>query len=493
MNTGNSGSIVPDLDPDFLASLPPEQRAALDWQIRWRTTARVNQLPPVGRWSIWGIVAGRGYGKTFLGAQWAGAQAWFNPGTITHVVAPTYADIDGVCFAGPSGLKNVIPSELIAEYNKTDQVITLKNRSVIRGFSAEKPDRMRGPQCHFLWADELAAWQYASSAWDMAMFGLRLGEHTQAIFTTTPRPIPLVVEMLKRSEQKNSSVVITRGTTYENRANLSANFFDELITKYEGTNLGRQELNAELIDPEEAGIVKRSWLSLWPAKRPLPNFEFIVVSLDTAFTEETRDKKTGERDPTACTVWGLFREDGNDGIMLLDAWEDYLGMPDLLKRVPQEMAVRYGEQDKPLIRPLFGSTYVGEKGRKPDCLIIEDKGSGISLRQMLDREGIHAYAYNPGKAKKVERLHAVSHLFANGMVWMVESEKHPGRPRTWAEPLIAQLCAFSGEGSTEHDDFVDSTTQALRLIVDRNMVSVRRPRKPDAPPPYEKPVQNPYG
>jgi predicted phage terminase large subunit-like protein len=472
-----------------VGSLTALDKAALDWQLNWRSTARDNQLQPQGMWSIWGVIAGRGFGKTRVGAEWTAAQAWLKPNTIGHVIAPTFSDVAQVCFEGPSGIMAIIPPELIdGEFNKTDLILKLKNGSMLRGFSAEKPSRLRGPQCHFMWCDELAAWQRAEEAWDMAMFGLRLGDHTRALFTTTPRPIPLI-----RSLMENPKNVITRGTTYENKANLSANFYEEIITKYEGTTLGRQELNAELIDPEEAGIIKRSWIKLWPADKKLPVLEWIVISLDTAFTEATRDKKTGESDPTACTVWGLFRHEGKDGILLLDCWEEHLGMPDLLKRIPKELDIRYGDQDEPLIKPKFGPTHLGGGGRKADMLIIEDKGSGISLRQMLEREGIYAVAYNPGRAGKLERLHGVAHLFANGMVWMVESQKHRGQPRSWADPLIAQLCAFSGEGTTKHDDFVDSTSQALRLIIDQSRVSVRRPRTPDAPPIYEKPAANPYG
>lgn len=444
-------------------------------------------------------LAGRGMiptHNTLVGGHWIMEECWNRPGIIGHVIAPTFSDVQNTCFEGPSGIIAKTPPELISEYNKSDLIIRLPNSSMIRGFSAEKPRSLRGPQCHVLWADELAAWQYAQETWDMAMFGLRLGDHTKALFTTTPRPIPLV-----RALMADPKTVITRGSTYENRANLSSNFMDELITKFEGTTLGRQELHAELIDPEESGIIKRSWIKLWPHDRRLPRFEFIVVSLDTAFTEAARDKKTGDRDPTACTVWGLFRHEGKDGIMLLDCWQDMLGFPDLLKRVPKEMQQTYGDQEDAVLKPLFGKPLLqmGE-GRKPDLLIIEDKGSGISLRQMLERESIHAYAYNPGNARKVDRLHAVSHLFANGVVWMVESKSRPGQPVSWADQefmestgLVSQLCSFTGEGSTKHDDFVDSTTQALRLIVDRNMVSIAVPREPDKPLVYTPPPRNPYG
>ena len=128
-----------------------------------------------------------------------------------------------------------------------------------------------------------------------------------------------------------------------------------------------------------------------------------------------------------------------------------------------------------MIKPIIGPKQSYLTGRSPDLLIIEDKGSGISLRQMLAREDILAYPYNPGRADKLQRLHAVSHLFAHGFVWVVESDKRPGNPRSWAEPLISQLCSFTGEGSIKHDDFVDSTTQALRLLADRGYVSVTKP------------------
>jgi predicted phage terminase large subunit-like protein len=142
---------------------------------------------------------------------------------------------------------------------------------------------------------------------------------------------------------------------------------------------------------------------------------------------------------------------------------------------------------------MFGPSIVAGSGKKIDLLLIEDKGSGISLRQMLEREGVVAYAYNPGNADKLSRLHMVSHIPANGLVWLPESQKIPGAPRTWAEPLLAQLCVFTGEGSTKHDDFVDSTTQAWRLFADKNLLSATgyKPEKRDPGPPA-KPKVNPY-
>jgi predicted phage terminase large subunit-like protein len=322
--------------------------------------------------------------------------------------------------------------------------------------------------------DELAAWVYDEETWDMMLMGLRLGDRPQVLWTTTPKPKALV----RRLTTPQPGRVIVRGSTFDNRANLPQSFFQQLEA-YEGTKLGRQELYGELIDPEESGIIKRSWLRLWPAKNPLPRFDWIIMSLDTAFTERTIDKK-GDPDPTACSVWGVFAFEKRTNIMLLDCWEDHLGMPDLIRRVKRELNTAYGDdEDQALIKPMFGSGKPITSGRKPDILLIEDKGSGISLRQMLAEAGIEAYAYNPGRADKLSRLHIVSPLFAQRRVWLPESDKREGQPRTWAEPLVGQLCSFTGEGSIKHDDHVDACTQAMRLCLDKGLMSLVNEVKQD--------------
>ena len=386
---------------------------------------------------------------------------------------------------------SVIPPELIKAYNKSDLVIEMYNVaggvSSIRGFTAEKPERLRGPQHTRIWADELAAWIY-DDVWDMAMMGLRLGQHPQALWTTTPKP----KELVRKLVAKKPGRVIVTGSTYDNKANLPDSFFDQLA-QYEGTTLGRQELYGELIDPEESGIVKRSQFRLWTHDKPLPRFDLVVMSLDTAFTEKTMDKRSGDPDPTACSVWGVFFHEKRNNVMLLDCWEEHLGLPDLIRKVKKELNVSYGDDDDTaVIKPLFGSSKPLTSGRKPDILLIEDKGSGISLRQMLEREGIEAYAYNPGRADKLTRLHIVSPIFARKMVWLPESAKHPGRPRNWVDPLLHQLCSYTGPGSIKHDDYVDSTSQALRLMMDKRLLDAVQAKKdePSGPPP--KPVSNPY-
>ncbi len=472
----------------------------VDWQNAWRKTARPRQIPEKAaelqgvdpNFTECGYLAGRGFGKTRVGAEWLARKVFLDDNCFdSAVIAPTYQDVKFTCFEGESGLLSVIPPELIKAYNKSDMIIEMFNWNgdvaTIRGFTAEKPERLRGPQHTRIWADELAAWPY-DDVWDMAMMGLRLGERPQALWTTTPKPKDLV----RKLTAPKAGRLIVSGSTYDNRTNLPDSFFDQL-QQYEGTTLGRQELYGELIDPEESGIVKRSQFRLWPHDKPLPRFDLVILSLDTAFTEHTYDKKKGDPDPTACTVWGVFHYEKRNNIMLLDCWEEHLGMPDLIRRVKKEMNIAYGDDDDTaLIKPMFGSAKPMTSGRKPDILLIEDKGSGISLRQMLEREGLEAYAYNPGRADKLTRLHIVSPIFARKMVWLPESASHPGRPRNWIDPLLHQLCAFTGPGSIKHDDFVDSTTQALRLCMDKRLLDAVQARKDEMAAPPRKPVANPY-
>jgi len=288
---------------DSVLTIPPEWLIYVDWQARWSDTARKNQIPKED-FSEYGFMAGRGFGKTRVGAEWLGSKAVETPDTYCAVIAPTYADVKHTCFEGESGLLSVIPDALVKRYNSSDLVLELKSGTSIRGFTSEKPARLRGPQHEFIWCDELAAWQNAEETWDMAMMGLRLGKKPQVVWTTTPRPVELVRKLIV---PKDGRYVIS-GSTFDNADNLPDRFFEQL-EQYEGTTIGRQELYGELIDPEESGVIKRSWLKLWPAKKPLPAFDWIIMSLDTAYTEATRDRKSGDADYTACSVWGVFQHD----------------------------------------------------------------------------------------------------------------------------------------------------------------------------------------
>lgn len=463
----------PEALREQLAQFNTEDLILLRWKMQWRARARKKQIPPDSAWRFFGVRSGRGFGKTLAAAEWLGQAAASDPRSYNFVIAPTYDDVRYTCFQGPTGLFEVIPPQLIYDCNLTLPSITLTNGSIIRGFAGDAPERLRGPQCHRAWLDEIASWRYPEKAWDNLIMGLRLGTKPQIFWTGTPKPKPFVTKLCKMTD------VLVLGSTYENQENLNDTFYEN-VAKYEGTKIGRQELYGELIDPEESGFVKRSDWRLWPHDKPLPRFSFIVLSLDTAFTEKTFDKTEQTTDPTACSVWGLFDWERRENIMLLDCWEEYLGLPALVKRVKQEKELTYGDANEPVLRPIVrGPNAPRHQGRKPDLILIEDKGSGISLRQTLAVENVLTEPYNPGKMDKLSRLHAVSPLFPHRRVWAVESGTNPGHPRSWADPLITQICSYVGEGSLEHDDLLDTTTQALKLLMDKFRMKFTVRQDPD--------------
>ncbi len=428
----------------------PEWRSALKARTKWLTIANHHQIPPGGDWwDIWLLLAGRGAGKTRTAAEDTWWYAWTNPGTRTLVSAPTSGDVRDVCFEGDSGLLSVMPSNLVETYIKSLHELTLKNGSIIKGIPASEPERFRGPQFHRGWLDELAAWQYLDAAWDMIAFGMRLGKHPQILCTTTPKPKPKIIELVQRD---GDDVAYTMASTYDNIDNLAPSFKKQIL-QYEGTNIGRQEIYAELIDPEEAGVVKRKWFKLWPAykengdENPLPKFEYVIQSYDCATSEKTSN------DPTAQVALGIFRPgpDKPMSVMLIDCWEERMQYPDLRPKVIEEAETIYGNPNE------FGS------GKKVDMIVIEDKSAGISLIQDLRRAGLDIRSYNPGNADKMMRLNIVAPIIQRGLFYVPESSNAAGMPRSWAEPLISQLCAFP---EVRHDDLLDATTQALRLLRD---------------------------
>jgi predicted phage terminase large subunit-like protein len=442
----------PEVQAQF-ALLKPEDQAAWAWRAQWLSKAHKHQILPLGDWwTIWLLLAGRGAGKTRTAAEQVGWWAWTEPGTRWLVGAPTSSDVRATCFEGDSGLLSVIPAVLIDDYNRAFHELKLTNGSLIKGIPASEPERFRGPQFHGAWLDELAAWEYLQEAWDQIMFGVRLGKKTRIVATTTPKPKDLIIELVGRD---GDDVAVTTASTYENLANLAPSFQRQIL-QYEGTKLGRQEIYAEIIDPEEGGIVQRDMFRLWDKDKPFPKFEYIVQSYDCAYTEKTIN------DPTACTVWGIFKpEDGPMSVMLIDAWQDRLQYPDLRPKVIEEYDTVFGED---------------REKKRVDLILVEDKSAGISLIQDLQRAHLPVRAYNPGKADKVQRLNIVANIIARGRVWIPESNTRPGYVRDWAEGFVSQICSFP---ETTHDDFVDSCTQALRFLRDSGWLEIDPPPRDD--------------
>jgi len=236
-------------------------------------------------------LAGRGWGKTRTGAADAMLYALRNPEVRVAVVTPTFGDLRRVAFEGVSGILKTMPKECLLNgrgqgYNSSASEIRLYNGSIIMGFSATEPDRLRGPQFHRAWCDELAAWRYPE-AFDQLMFALRLGDKPQCIITTTPKPTALIRMLMARND-----TIVTTGSTFENSDNLAASTLAMLKERYDGTTLGRQELYAEVIDQMEGAL----WsLSMIEGKRvsEIPEMKNIIVAVDPAVTSGDDADETG--------------------------------------------------------------------------------------------------------------------------------------------------------------------------------------------------------
>jgi predicted phage terminase large subunit-like protein len=181
---------------------------------------------------------------------------------------------------------------------------------------------------------------------------------------------------------------------------------------------------------------------------PTPDLEYIIVSYDPATSEKTHN------DPTACEAWGVFdKPDGGTCVILLDAWDNHLSYPELRRKVVEDFKeVVYGADGQ------FG------KGRKADLILMEDKSAGISLIQELQGAGVPVRGYNPGRADKVQRMNIVAPLIAKGKVYVPEDPEAPGEVDKWAKRFMRQVCSFPESGG--HDDYVDSLSQALRVLRD---------------------------
>ena len=256
---------------------------------QWLLTARPEQITPQGNWRIWLVMAGRGWGKTLTGAQDLAYHALWNDGARLAIIAPTHADARDTCVEGPSGLLSVLPRECIASWNRSLSELNLKNGSKFKLFSADEPERLRGPQFHRAWADELAAWK-SPQAFDQLMMGLRLGKHPQLVITTTPKPISIIKDLVKRV---GKDLFLTRGRSEENAGNLAPQVLADLRERYGGTRLGRQELDAEIVEDMEGALWSHAALDAARIADIPDNLERIVIAIDPAVTSHSKSDETG--------------------------------------------------------------------------------------------------------------------------------------------------------------------------------------------------------
>lgn len=307
-------ALLPDKEKQEILSNLNMEEVMWDWGL-W---ARPEQKAPDGNWNIWVYMAGRGAGKTRTAAEWVREQAKYtNTGQRRFaLVARTAADVRDVIVEGESGIMNVTPPSERPLYEPSKRRLTWANGNVATCFTADEPDSLRGPQFTHAWGDEVAAWRQTPDAAGMTAFdnlrvGTRLGANPQIIVTTTPKRVPLLYQLMDEAK-KSGKVVISRGSTMDNRGNLSEAYLDTIMGVYEGTSLAKQELYGEMLDNIEGALwtiemIAQSRHSAYPPSAPLR-----VIGVDPSVAENPRDEcgivvcsSTPDRDLYKRNAWIL--------------------------------------------------------------------------------------------------------------------------------------------------------------------------------------------
>lgn len=251
-------------------------------QYDWHSKARSEQIAPGGDWAVWLYLAGRGSGKTRSGAEWVRERATAKPSR-GAIVCPTSADVRDIAAEGECGLLAVSPPWERVEYEPTKRRLTWANGSTATLFSADEPDRLRGYNFEWAWCDELGAWRRMRGAWDNLQLCMRKGGRPQVCVTTTPRPVSLIGELVGEARKQTGRVVLTTGTVYDNRANLSEAFFEQIVSRYEGTSLAAQELLGQYLASLPGALWERK---LFIHARPPEKLKRVVVAVDPSVSSE---------------------------------------------------------------------------------------------------------------------------------------------------------------------------------------------------------------
>lgn len=383
--------------------------------------ARTAQRPPDWDWDVWMALAGRGWGKTRTGAEWAIDMArTLGEGSRGALIGPTAESTRDVLVKGESGILACAPATFRPEYYPSRRELIYPNGAIQTLYSAEEPDRLRGPQHHYGWFDELAAWKKLREAWDMAQLGMRLGDHPQIFITTTPRPLSLIKELLK-----DPACAVTRGSTYDNLDNLAPTFRRAVIAKYEGTTLGRQELDAEVLDDLPGALVARAVIERNRVEAN-PGMLLRGVSVDPAGTgagdeagivaggrgADGRDylthdvsAKLSARD-TAVRAWELFYETDADVLI----YEDNLGkqwVRETLLSVHREL---YPDQAEPYDKLAPVTATVGKQLRAQPVAMRYEQNRVSHVGVLLELEDQFTTWIPEEDSKSPDRVDAAVHL-----------------------------------------------------------------------------------
>lgn len=438
-----------------LATLPAERREAWlaeqpEWMIEemargeWWWVARPEQVPPPGDWFVCLALAGRGFGKSRAGSEWIVEQVMKHPydarGTPTEwlVIAETLSDARTICMEGPAGILRVLERKKIKHRYKMSPrpMVLFPSGAKIYTEGADDADVGRGYNASGAWLDEIAKWVKPKASWyEGIMPSLRadlLGDHPRAFVTTTPKPIELITEWVRR---KDGTIHIIRGSTFDNASNLSAMVIQELKTRYEGTTIGRQELYGELIEAFEGALFSRLDLEnyrLWDAP---DNLVATVVGVDPSLT--------GEDDEMGVVVAGRSRD--NQMYVLADRSLMAVGRDAALHawRVVAEFGadilVYESNLGKRWMHQVFHDAYFELVGQG-----LFPPGSRPPMKGVDAKIGKRTRAEPVAMRSEQGRLHLI------------------GRQ----ELLEDQLVTFTGWGKEESPDRLDAMVHACRYLMD---------------------------
>jgi phage terminase large subunit-like protein len=420
-----------------MGALPPELKAKLKYI--WPLNARPTQIRPPDypwrdstnpkdqdrrhlNWYTWLILAGRGFGKTRAGSEYVkqeqeAAIRRKKPIRIA-LIGPTAGDARDVMVEGDSGILNVCDPANMPRYESSKRRLTWKDGTIATLFSAEEPERLRGPQHHIFWADELAAWADAQAVWDMLGFGMRLVRSKelgpQGVITTTPKPIPALVKI-----HRDPTTFTTYGSTYDNKANLAPTFFKNVISAYEGTRLGRQEISGELL----LDVVG----ALWSAKdiernrvklADVPPLIKVVTAVDPSISD-------AENAESGIITAGIA---ANNHVYVLEDGS--------IQGTPVEWARRAMAQFH---------------AHKADKIIAEANNGGAMVENTIrTTAGLHNYGLYNYKAVyasrgKLTRAEPVSALYERNMVHHVIHEHQPDHWKALEDQMVSYAPAQAGK------------------------------------------------
>lgn len=383
---------------EFLDGLDANALAALPYI--WEVWAFEHQLPPEGDWRSWVILGGRGAGKTRAGAEWVRSQVEgagpLDPGRARRIalVGETYDQARDVMVFGQSGIMAVTPPDRQPNWIASRRQLVWPNGAVAQVFSGRDAQAMRGPQFDAAWVDELAKWPNAQEAWDMLQFALRLGDQPQQVVTTTPQPIPLIKDLIKRD-----STVMTHAATEANAAYLARSFLAEVRERYAGTALGRQELDGELLEDLEGALWSYEGIEASRVTK-LPAFDRVVVAVDPPVTGHKKSDACGI--VVAGVVYAPERRD----------WRAYVLEDGTVQGVSPrqwaEQTVRLAERwkaDRVIAEVNQGGDLVEEVLRQVDAMLPVTKVRATSGKTA--RAEPVAAMYEQGKVHHTKRLGAL--------------------------------------------------------------------------------------